>query len=93
MTVHLSIEDGEAYRLAVELSALTGEDLTEAVTKALAERVERENLKRRRRPLTPELIEQRRASVREIQAAAKALRIPDVTFGDDDLYDEHGLPK
>jgi hypothetical protein len=64
MTVHLSIEDGEAYRLAVELSALTGEDLTEAVTTVLAERVERENLKRQKRPLTPEQIEQRRAALR-----------------------------
>ena len=38
--MQLNIKNGEAYRLATELATLTGESLTEAVTKALAERLE-----------------------------------------------------
>ena len=37
----LSIKSKEAYRLARELSQLTGETLTEAVTTSLRERLER----------------------------------------------------
>jgi antitoxin VapB len=37
----LSIKTDEADRLARELSSLTGETMTEAVTKSLAERLER----------------------------------------------------
>ena len=37
----LSIKTDEADRLARELSRLTGENMTEAVTRALAERLER----------------------------------------------------
>ena len=40
--MQLNIKNGEAYRLATELATLTGESLTEAVTKALAERLEQE---------------------------------------------------
>lgn len=37
----LNIKSDEAYRLAAELAALTGESLTEAVTVSLRERLER----------------------------------------------------
>jgi len=37
----LNIKNAEADSLARELSALTGETITEAVTKALSERIER----------------------------------------------------
>lgn len=40
----LSIKTEEADRLARELAAVTGESLTEAVTKALRERLSRESL-------------------------------------------------
>jgi antitoxin VapB len=93
MTAQLNIKNGEAYRLATELSAITGESLTEAVTRALAERMAREKERREPRRLSTEEIERRRSSAREIQAAAKALRRPGVQFTDDDLYDENGLPK
>jgi antitoxin VapB len=43
----LSIKTDEADRLARRLSKLTGESLTEAVTKALRERLERERARRR----------------------------------------------
>ena len=43
----LSIKTEEADRLARRLSKLTGETLTEAVTKALRERLDRERARRR----------------------------------------------
>jgi len=42
----LSIKDKETDRLAREVAALTGEKLTDAIRKALAERLERERLRR-----------------------------------------------
>jgi antitoxin VapB len=45
----LSIKTEEADRLARELSQLTGESMTEAVTKSLKERLVRERDMRRRR--------------------------------------------
>ena len=42
----LSLKDKETDRLAREVAALTGETLTYAIRKALAERLERERLRR-----------------------------------------------
>ena len=42
----LSLKDPETDRLACEVAKLTGESLTEAVRKSLAERLERERLRR-----------------------------------------------
>jgi antitoxin VapB len=42
----LSLKDPETDRLAREVARLTGESLTEAVRTALAERLEREKLRR-----------------------------------------------
>src|SRR5580698_6143385 len=42
MASQLNIKSEDGYRLATELSALTGESLTTAVTEALRERLERE---------------------------------------------------
>jgi antitoxin VapB len=42
----LSLKDKETDRLAREVAALTGETLTVAIRKALAERLERERLRR-----------------------------------------------
>ena len=42
----ISLKDPETDRLARAVAALTGETLTTAVKKALAERLERERLKR-----------------------------------------------
>jgi antitoxin VapB len=44
----LSLKDPETDRLAREVARLTGESLTEAVRKALAERLQRERLRRGR---------------------------------------------
>ena len=45
-TPQLNIKDAEATRLARELADLTGESQTEAVRKALRERLEREKAER-----------------------------------------------
>jgi antitoxin VapB len=42
----LSLNDKETERLAREVAALTGETLTVAIRKALAERLDRERLRR-----------------------------------------------
>jgi antitoxin VapB len=47
--VALSLKDPETDRLAREVARLTGESLTEAVRKSLAERLDRERLRRGRR--------------------------------------------
>jgi antitoxin VapB len=49
----LSIKTEEADRLARELSKLTGETMTEAVTKSLAERLERVRKARKARENLP----------------------------------------
>lgn len=81
--VALSIKAGEADRLARELAAATGESLTEAVTRALRERLDRIQLDRqayidRLRRLGDEL------------ATHPVLdpRSPEQIIG----YDEHGIP-
>ena len=88
--MQLNIKNGEAYRLATELAALTGESLTQAVTKALAERIEREKLAKR--SLTPQHIAERRAAARHIRELGRRFRQEGMTSNHDWLYDENGLP-
>lgn len=61
----LSIKTDEADRLARELSRLTGETMTEAVTRALAERLERTRAARAADKDLPERIEALAASFRQ----------------------------
>ena len=81
----LSLKDKETDRLAREVASLTGETLTEAIRKALAERLERERLRRgERQRLADRLL--------EIGAHCAALpdhdtRTPDEIIG----YDETGM--
>jgi len=83
--VALSIKHPEADRLARELAARTGESLTEAVVKALRERLRREEGRVRGRDLREEL-----AAIRERCATLPVLddRTPDEIIG----YDDHGVP-
>jgi antitoxin VapB len=82
----LSLKDPETDRLAREVAKLTGESLTEAVRTALAERLERERL-RRGQP--------RRSLAEGLDALAKECaalpdldpRSPDEIIG----YDENGM--
>jgi antitoxin VapB len=83
----LSLKDAETDRLARQVAKLTGESLTEAVRKALAERLEREQRKRGRSKNLAERLD-------EIALRCAALpdydtRTPDEIIG----YDEYGVPR
>ena len=85
MTLH--IKDEKADRLARQLAQATGETLTEAVTRAIEER-----LGRCRRRSEAEIEARRRAMIEVIEEIKKLPvldpRSPDEIIG----YDEHGLP-
>ena len=81
----LNIRNPEAERLAVELARLTGESKTEAVTRALRDRLARVRRERTRRSLADELDEIARHCA---SLPVRDPRTPDQIIG----YDEHGLP-
>lgn len=82
----LNIRNQEAERLADALAKLTGETKTEAVTKALRDRLARLRRERSRRCLADELDEIARHCAR--------LPVRDARTADEILgYDEHGLPR
>jgi antitoxin VapB len=81
----ISIKDSETDRLARALADATGESLTEAIRRALQDRLERES-RRSRRGIG--------AEVRHIQERVARLpvldrRTPDEIVG----YDEHGVAR
>lgn len=82
----LNIRSREAEALAAELARLTGETKTEAVTKAVRDRLERVKRARQQRSLADEL-----EAIGRRCAALPVLdrRTPDEILG----YDEHGLPR
>jgi antitoxin VapB len=82
----LNIRSAETEALAAELARLTGETKTEAVTKAVRDRLERVKRARQRRSLADEL-----DAIGKQCAALPVLdsRAPDEIVG----YDEHGLPR
>jgi hypothetical protein len=86
LAMALSLKDPETDRLAREVAQLTGESLTEAVRKALAERLERERL-RRGKPV--------RRLAEELDALAKeCAALPDLdTLSPDEIlgFDGDGL--
>jgi len=82
----LSLKDPETDRLAREVARLTGESLTEAVRKALAERLDRERL-RRGKP-------RKRIAERLKEIAQHCAALPDYdTRSPDEIigYDENGM--
>ena len=83
----LKIENEETLQLAQELASLTGEAVSEAITVALRERLERERHERS--------VEERLQTMRAIgQRNARLLRDgPSAVEHGDFLYDERGLPK
>ena len=82
----LNIKNPETYRLVRELAELTGESMTEAVTVAVEQRLEKVRHER-----DHGLIERVRAIVRD---TAPRFKEPyRSTPHGDWLYDEHGLPK
>jgi antitoxin VapB len=81
----LNIKSSEADRLARDLAEATGETLTEAVTIALRERLERE-----RRRGAPDVAARLRRLAQEVAALPVVdARPPEEILG----YDEHGLPR
>ncbi|MGH7060398.1 MAG: type II toxin-antitoxin system VapB family antitoxin [Stellaceae bacterium] len=81
----LSLKDKETDRLAREVAALTGETLTQAIRNALAERLERERLRRG---------DPTRLADRLMEIGRHCAALPDVdTRSADEIigYDENGL--
>ena len=81
----LNIRNPEAERLAEALAKLTGETKTEAVTRALRDRLARLRRERAGRRLADELDEIARHCAR---LPVRDSRTPDEILG----YGEHGLP-
>jgi antitoxin VapB len=82
----LNIRNKEAERLAAALSKLTGETKTEAVIRALRDRLDRLRRDRSKRRLADELD--------EIAKHCARLPVRDERSADEILgYDEHGLPR
>jgi antitoxin VapB len=84
-TSQLNIKNPEARRLATELAELTGASVTQAVTTALREKLEREKRKASREGLAERLL--------EIGREASKLPVIDPRSLEEMLYDEFGLPK
>ncbi len=81
----LSLKDAETDRLARQVAKLTGETLTEAVRVALAERLQRERLKRGEAASV-------RAELDAIVAHCASLPVLDPRSDDEIIgYDENGL--
>lgn len=81
----LSIKNSEVDRLARELSNVTGETITEAISQALKERLERETGKPKGNKL--------REEIKRIQNRIDRLsRLDDRTDEEILGYDKHGLP-
>jgi len=82
----LNIRNPEAEQLAAELAKQTGESKTEAVTKALRDRLMRVRRERTRRRLADEL--------EEIAEHCASLPVLDSRRAEEILgYDEVGLPR
>ena len=83
----ISLKDAETDRLAREVAALTGETLTEAVRRALAERLERERRRRRDARSLAERLD-------EIARHCASLPDLDARSADDIIgYDAFGIPR
>lgn len=82
----LNIRNPEAERLAADLARLTGETKTEAVTKALRDRLLRLRRERSKRSLADELD--------EIGNHCASLPVLDSRSAEEILaYDENGIPR
>lgn len=82
----LNIKDPECDRLARELARRTGETITEAVTKAILDRLKRETA----------YMAGTSAFVEDVMAISRrmaAMRVESDETPDEFLYDEQGLPR
>jgi antitoxin VapB len=81
----ITIRSAEAERLARELAAATGETLTQAVTNALRERLQR------RCAIDRHCRQRRQAALQALRAAVAAAKVADTRSEDDILgYNERG---
>jgi len=94
MGAQLRIDSDETYGLAAEMASLRGESIGDAVTRALREALERDQVMfepQARKERVEERIKQITAIADEVCINLRHLLPP---FGDDGLYeDELGLPK
>lgn len=81
----LNIKNPETHRLATELARLTGETLTQAVAKALYERLERAS-RQRQKATAAELLAIGQRCAAHLHTPATSVEHPTL------LYDEQGLP-
>jgi antitoxin VapB len=81
----LNIKNQDTHRRAKQLARLAGESMTQAVDRAIAERLERLRRRRNRGALVERLL--------AIGRQCAALPVLDNRSPEDMLYDEHGLPK
>ena len=82
----LSLKDPETDSLARQVAALTGETLTEAIRRSLADRLQAERIKRGHPAID-------RAAIASLLAQYDALPTFDKRSAEDIIgYDEHGLP-
>jgi antitoxin VapB len=85
MKMALNIRNEKAEKLAEDLAKLTGESKTEAVTRALQDRLELMKRRGSKRRL--------RDRLDEIAKHCASLPILNSESPEDMLYDEHGLPR
>ena len=82
----LSIKNAETEKLARQVAQATGETITEAIQKALSERLERQHKQRQQR--------QTEARLEDIIQRLRALPVLDKRSADEIIgYDEHGIPR
>lgn len=81
----LNIKNEETHRRARELARLAGETMTQAVDRAIAERLERIRKRRNKTVLV--------ARLHEIGRECASLPVLDRRSANQMLYDKHGLPK
>ena len=80
----LNVKNEEAHRLASKLARLTGESLTETVTRALRERLDRVEAPN---DLARQLLEIGRDCAERLSEPTRTIAHGDL------LYDERGLPR
>lgn len=81
----LNIKNEDTHRRARDLARLAGESMTEAVDRAIAERLERIRRKSNKTALVERIL--------EIGRECSSLPVRDKRRPDEMLYDKRGLPK
>jgi antitoxin VapB len=88
-TPQINITDAETSALVRELAEMTGESQTEAVRKAVTERLERERLEGRKAQRDPQEVYRR---LMEVAERCSKNKLPGATSDHSFLYDKYGAP-